>query len=340
VKTSILVALGTAANRTLVLPVVIFFPTSRCNSRCVSCDWWKASGAGDLTLEEIAALAQSLPALGTRMMLFSGGEPLLRPEVFAAAAMFRAKGISLHLHTSGVLLERTAPEVARYFDRVIVSLDAATSALYAAIRGVDALNTVERGVARLRALAPHIPVTARTTLSRHNFRELPRLVEHARAAGFDAISFVAADVSSHAFGRSGPVRAGSLALSAAEVADFTVIVEETIAACGADFDSGFISDSRDKLRRLPRYYAALVNQSDFPPVECNAPYMSVVIEADGAVRPCFFHEPVGNIRLAPLNSIVTRNLPAFRASLDLHANPVCARCVCSLRTSWRSAPWQ
>src|SRR3954468_23460496 len=101
-KTTMLVALGTAVNRTLVLPVVIFFPTSRCNSRCVSCDWWKASGAGDLTLDEIARLAEALPALGTRMMLFSGGEPLLRPEVFDAAALFRATGISLHLHTSGV----------------------------------------------------------------------------------------------------------------------------------------------------------------------------------------------------------------------------------------------
>src|SRR5690349_1630871 len=141
-RTSLLVALGTAANRTFVLPLVVFFPTSRCNSRCVSCDWWKASGAGDLTLDEIARVAEALPALGTRLVLFSGGEPLLRPEVFDAAALFRAKRIALHLHTSGVLLERTAREVAAHFDRVIVSLDAATAALYASVRGVDALNTV------------------------------------------------------------------------------------------------------------------------------------------------------------------------------------------------------
>src|SRR5689334_18951366 len=226
VKTSMLVALGTAANRTLVLPIVIFFPTSRCNSRCVSCDWWKASGAGDLSIGEIAQLAAALPALGTRVVLFSGGEPLLRPEVFEAAALFRGNGIRLHLHTSGVLLERAAADVTRHFERVIVSLDAATEPLYAAIRGVNALNTVERGVARLRATAPAVPVAARTTLHRHNFRELHRIVEHARAAGFDSISFVAADVSSNAFGRTGPPRAGGLMLSAAEVAEFADVVEE------------------------------------------------------------------------------------------------------------------
>src|SRR5438477_5801585 len=105
--TAVLVRFGELTNRTFVLPVVVFFPTSRCNSRCVSCDWWKCSGAGDLTLPEIETIAAALPALGTRMVLFSGGEPLLRPEVFEAAAMFRENDITLHLHTSGVLLERT-----------------------------------------------------------------------------------------------------------------------------------------------------------------------------------------------------------------------------------------
>jgi Fe-coproporphyrin III synthase len=338
-KTSVLVALGTAANRTFVLPIVIFFPTSRCNSRCVSCDWWKASGAGDLSLAEIAPLAGALPALGTRMVLFSGGEPLLRPEVFQAAALFRASAIRLHLHTSGVLLERVAADVARYFERVIVSLDAATEPLYAAIRGVNALNTVERGVARLRAIAPDVPVAARTTLHRQNFRELRRIVEHARAAGFDSISFLAADVSSQAFGRSAVPRAAGLVLTAAEV-EFADVVEEAIAACADEFDAGFITDAPDTLRRLPRYYGALLTGEGFPPVDCNAPFMSVVVEADGAVRPCFFHEPVGNIRLAPLGSIVAQNLPAFRESLDVGSNPVCERCVCSKKTSWRSAPWQ
>ena len=52
-RSAVLVKMGEWTNRTIVLPVVVFFPTSRCNSRCVSCDWWKCSGAGDLTLAEI-----------------------------------------------------------------------------------------------------------------------------------------------------------------------------------------------------------------------------------------------------------------------------------------------
>jgi MoaA/NifB/PqqE/SkfB family radical SAM enzyme len=334
-----LVRLGEMTNRTIVLPVVVFFPTSRCNSRCVSCDWWKCSGAGDLTLEEIQSVASALPGLGTKLVLFSGGEPLLRPEVFDAATMFGNLGLTLHLHTSGVLLERLASQVARHFSQVIVSLDAPNEALYQEVRGVDALRLVEKGVARLRRAAPEIKVTARSTLHRLNFRELPRLIDHAKAMALDGISFLPADVSSLAFGRVA-LPAPTLALSREEAMEFEQVVATVVDQYEDLFDSGFIAESPAKLRRLPRYYSALHGGASFPPVSCNAPYVSVVIEADGTVRPCFFHDAVGSIRREPLASIVRQNLPVFRASLSVAQNAVCSRCVCSIRTGWRNAPWQ
>ena len=182
--TATLVRIGELTNRTYVLPLLVFFPTSRCNSRCVSCDWWKSSGADDLSLAEIGVLAASLPPLGARLVVFSGGEPLLRPDVFEAARLFRAHGLLLHLLTSAVQLEKCAAEVAAEFSRVIVSLDASTETLYHDIRGVNALGLVEKGVGRLRRIAPAIPVTARATLHRMNFRELPRLIDHAKAMAF------------------------------------------------------------------------------------------------------------------------------------------------------------
>jgi MoaA/NifB/PqqE/SkfB family radical SAM enzyme len=323
-----------------VLPLVVFYPTSRCNSRCVSCDWWKQSGEGDLTIDEIDAVAGALPELGTRLVVFSGGEPLLRPEVFDAAAMFRARGVALHLLTSGVLLERFADRVAGSFSQVCISLDASTDALYEQVRGVAALGAVARGVARLRRLAPEVRLTARATLHRANFRELPRLIDKARSLELDGISFLAADVASHAFGRDQLPDAARLALDRGEVDEFTQLIERTIAAYADAFEAGFVAESPDKLRRLPQYYAALAGDAPFPPVRCNAPWVSVVIEANGAVRPCFFHDPIGNVREAPLRSIVAGNLRAFRAALDTAGNPVCRRCVCALKTGWRHAPWR
>ena len=59
------VKINEATHRTLALPLLIFFPTARCNSRCISCNWWQADGATDLTLDEVRALADELPALRT-----------------------------------------------------------------------------------------------------------------------------------------------------------------------------------------------------------------------------------------------------------------------------------
>jgi Fe-coproporphyrin III synthase len=339
VRVATLVRLAEATNRTFVLPLVVFFPTSRCNSRCVSCDWWRSTGADDLTLDEIARVAAALPGLGTRLVVFSGGEPLLRPEVFDAARLFLAQGVSLHLLTSGVLLERCAREVAAHFAKVVISLDGASESQYRAVRGIAALGAVEQGVALLRRIAPEIPITARATLHRLNFRALRDIIDHARAMGLDGISFLPADVSSSAFGRSHPSDTRALALHADEIEELEALVECTIRTRVDDLASGFVAESADKLRRLPRYYAALAGREPFPPVSCNAPWTSVVIEADGSVRPCFFHRRIGSVREAPLATIVADGLSAFRRTLDMRTDTVCTRCVCALKTGWRGAPW-
>ncbi len=338
--TATLVRLGEISNRTFVLPLVIFYPTSRCNSRCISCDWWKQSGAGDLSLEEIDSVAASAAQLGARLVVFSGGEPLLRPEVFEAARLFRRRGITLHLLTSGILLERFAERVAEQFARVCVSLDAADEPLYEKIRGVAALGVVERGVRALRRLAPEIPITARATLQRANFRELPRLIDHAAALSLDGISFLPADISSTgAFGRDERPSPETLAPNGDEIRDLEAVVERTLVTHADAFASGFVAESPGKLRRIAQYYRALAGDAPFPPVACNAPWVSVVIEASGDVRPCFFHAPIGNIRRAPLTDIVAGSLRTFRQSLCVDTNATCERCVCSLKTGWRHAPW-
>ena len=338
--TNALCQLNRITNRSFILPLVIFYPTSRCNSRCISCDWWKSTGEDDLTLAEIEGLAESLPALGTRVVLFSGGEPLYRPEIFQIAELFRRQGLTLWLLTSGLALGRYAQEVAHHFSQVTISLDASTPERYRLIRGVDGLAAIEAGVHQLKAIAPALPITARATLHRANFWELPQIVEKAKGMGLDGVSFLAADVSSTAFGRTNPPSAnGHLRLDHEEVQAFAAVVERTVQTHREDFATGFIAESPAKLRRLPRYYAALLGEADFPPVECNAPWVSVVIEADGTVRPCFFHRAVGNIREKPLARIVREDLPAFRKELDVASDPMCQRCVCSLKVGLRSRVW-
>ena len=337
--TNLACRLAEVTHRSLILPLVIYYPTSRCNSRCVSCDWWRSTGSDDLSLDEVGGLVASLGALRTTRVAFSGGEPLVRPDLRAVAELFRQRGIRLELLTSGVLLDAQAADVAACFERVTVSLDGADDESYEAVRGVRGLSRVEQGLRRLKDLAPGMQVTARATLHALNFRELPRLMGRARAIGVDHLSFLAADVTSSAFGRHGAGPLHGLLLSASEVDEFGQLVEETIAHHSDAFASGYIVESPDKLRRLPRYYAAMLGHAPFPPVDCNAPWVSVVVEADGAVRPCFFHPPVGNVRAIPLEDLVRKALPRFRRALDVATDPICERCVCSLKVGLRSRSW-
>ena len=182
-------------------------------------------------------------------------------------------------------------DVVRWCDDAIVSLDGGRG-VHDAIRNVPgAFDRLAEGVAALRARDPGFRVTARCVVQRRNYSDLPHVIDAARALGLDQISFLAADVSTEAFNRSAPwgdERVADVALSPNEVAQFGRVVEETIAGRAADFATGFVAEDPAKLRRLPRYFAALNGDGEFPATTCNAPWVSTVVEADGTVRPCFY----------------------------------------------------
>ena len=342
-RSNLLVKLGEITGRTHVLPIVLFAPTARCNSRCVSCDWWRADGASDLTLDEIRRLASELPRFGTRLVVLTGGEPLFRADVIDVADAFLTQGLRLHLLTSGLALERFAGEIVGRFEEVTVSLDGHTPELYREIRGVSGLAAVEGGVRALRALAPSMLIRARSTIHRRNFRALPGIVAKAREMGFSQLSFLAADVTSDTFNRrslprsdSGPAGPSNLLLDADEVAELASVVETVIRLHARELADGVVLPGPDGLRRLVQYYRAHLGGGAFPEVDCNAPWASVVIEADGAVRPCFFHRPVGNLREQGLSGILSSAMPAFRRALDVATNEIYQHCVCTLKIGFRS----
>ena len=109
-----------------------------------------------------------------------------------------------------------------------------------------------------------------------------------------------------------------------------------------DIATGFVAESAEKLRRIARHFRAQLGQ--VPPVapHCNAPWVSAVVEADGTVRPCFFHRSLGNIYERPLMEILNSERAIdFRRTLDIPSDSVCQKCVCSLHVSDGSqASWK
>src|SRR5215469_15210228 len=109
------------------LPLVTLLLSERCNSRCISCDYWR-HGRADLDVESVRSLLPSLERLQTEVVLISGGEPLLNPEWAQIAALLREQWLKLWLLTSGLALAKHAGRVAALFDAVTVSLDGADQA--------------------------------------------------------------------------------------------------------------------------------------------------------------------------------------------------------------------
>ncbi len=95
-------------------------------------------------------------------------------------------------------------------------------------------------MAALREVRAGYRVTGRSVIQRRNFRDLPNIVDAARQIGLDQVSFLAADVSTDAFNRADPwdgERVADVALSRGEALEFERLLEETLAARAADFDS-------------------------------------------------------------------------------------------------------
>ncbi len=322
------------------LPLLILYPHSRCNCRCLMCDIWRSRSRDELAPEAVAKWLDEWRQLGVQRVVLSGGEALMHSRLWELCALLRQAHIGVTLLSTGLLLERHAARVVEYSDDVVVSLDGPAE-VHDLIRNVPrAFERLARGVAAVNAAAAArgatVSVSGRCTVQKQNYRHLSAIVRASHEIGLSRISFLAADISSDAFNRPAGWDDGHVASVALAAEDLPLLLTELELLereQAEDFASGFIAEPPLKLRRrLYQYYAALLGEADFHPNACNAPWVSTVIEADGTVRPCFFQPPLGNLHQAPnlqaiLNSPQSR---AWRQGLDPHRDSICRRCVCTL----------
>lgn len=320
------------------LPIVILMPHSACNCRCVMCDIWKGNNnLKQLTPDDIQALMATLKKLGTRQVLMSGGEALLNPDFFRLCEILKKENIKVTLLSTGLTLKKNAVALVKWVNDIIVSLDG-DEATHDRIRNIPgAYNKMAEGIREIKKLKPGFKITCRTVIHRLNYTVWPQIINSAKSLGLDQVSFLPADVSSHAFNRQQAwdvPRQHEILLSEKEIAELKIIMGGLFTNYKPDFENGFIAESPQKIRNIYFYYAAYYDLNPFPYKKCNAPWVSTVVEADGTVRPCFFHEAYGNIKNGSLNDIINSvNAVDFRKNLDMAKNETCLKCVCYLNLS-------
>ncbi|MBI1847654.1 MAG: SPASM domain-containing protein [Candidatus Rokubacteria bacterium] len=158
--------------------------TSRCNSLCETCilTFGGREPARDLTWDEFRRVVDQFPRLD-RVLLHGIGEPLLNRDLPSMIAHVKERGAHVLFNSNVITLTGARAEaiVAAGLDELRVSLDAATAATYARVRGVDAFAKVVGNLERFAELkrrrgASRPRVSLWFTALQDNIEEIPGLV--------------------------------------------------------------------------------------------------------------------------------------------------------------------
>lgn len=175
------------------LRLVFWEATAGCNLECVHCrrlDVGRALMKDDLPTKEVFRLIDGIAEVGKPIFVLSGGEPLIRPDIFEIAAHGQSRGLTVSLATNGTLVDDpTADRIAASgIKRVAISIDGTDAKTHDDFRRQPgSLAAALRGFDRLRARGLSLQINC--TISRHNVHQLDDFYKMATGRGADALHF-------------------------------------------------------------------------------------------------------------------------------------------------------
>jgi 12,18-didecarboxysiroheme deacetylase len=160
-------------------PVVVWNVTQRCNLKCIHCYAHAKARQQDneLSTKEGLALIDDLAQMGVPVLLFSGGEPLMREDLPELAQYAVEKGMRAVISTNGTLIDSKTAGILKDIglSYVGISLDG-TRAINDRFRGVDgAYDQALEGIRNSKQAG--IKVGLRFTINRFNADEIPALFD-------------------------------------------------------------------------------------------------------------------------------------------------------------------
>jgi len=172
-------------------PIVVWNCTKKCNLDCVHC-YSSAGGkdpAGVLNTEQAKSFIHDLADFDVPVILFSGGEPLLREDIFELANFAREQGIRTVLSTNGTLIsEDMAREIKNAsFAEVGISVDGIGARNDKFRRKNGAYKAALQGIRNCIALG--LRVSLRLTITSYNHTEIPAIFDLVETEGVERICF-------------------------------------------------------------------------------------------------------------------------------------------------------
>jgi heme b synthase len=307
--------------------VVAWESTAACNLACVHC---RASAQlspapDELTTEEAFHLIDQLAEFGAPILVISGGEPLLRPDILDIAAYGTRQGLRVAVSPNGTLLTVDMVRALREagVQRISVSIDGSTAERHDAIRGVSgAFEAAMAGLAACRA--SQLGFQLNTTVMRQTRHDLPAIGNLAVSIGAEAWHLFMLVPTGR--GRiDDEVSPSEYEQILCEIYDMRSRAQIPIrVTCGPHF-MRIVAQNQVRHRRRgdakpsPHAAGGPSHNLDHTSRGCLAGDGYFFISHRGDVTPCgYFPVVAGNVREAPIREIYFHS-PLFRSLRDLQA---------------------
>ena len=173
------------------LRLVFWESTAGCNLDCQHCrrlDVSRQLMANDMTTDQARAMISDLAAFAKPILVFSGGEPLMRPDIFELAEHARHEGLRAALATNGTLIDREVAQRIRDVGiaRVSISVDGADAATHDGFR--RQAGSFDLAVAGLKLVRQAgVGTQINCTVARQNADQLDRVLALGESLGVEAV---------------------------------------------------------------------------------------------------------------------------------------------------------
>ena len=319
--------------RVLPGPVVIWNLIRRCNLTCKHCYTTSAdiNFPGELDTREVFTVMGDLKAFGVPVLILSGGEPLLRPDIFEISRRAKALGFYVGLSSNGTLItpENIDAIAAIGYDYVGISLDGLRETHDAFRRSAGSFDASLRGVRLCRERG--IKVGLRFTLTQDNYADFPGMLDLMEQEAVDKFYL------SHLnYGGRGNRNRRSDAVFAMTRTVMDTLFETCLRRLEAGRPAEFVTGNNDAdgvyllhwvEQRFPAHAATI--RARLRQWGGNASGVNIAnIDNLGTVHPDTFwwHYPLGNVRDRPFSQIWPDVSDPLMAGLKQSPRPVEGRC--------------
>ena len=175
-------------------PKIMFVRVSEnCNAGCFMCYFAHSHGKYNITNQQFDNLLNYMNEKNSfEMVRFTGGEPLLHPNIIDFIKKCKDNNYETSIITNGYLLPNLAKELAEVkLNYIIISIDGSKDEIHNKLRGLpNGLRRIKEGIAKIRELNPDVVIRANTVVSDLNIDNLNDLYKMLDELHFDAWSII------------------------------------------------------------------------------------------------------------------------------------------------------